>query len=138
MKPSPLFQRVLRNIEIMLRSNRIHGDLSAYNILYWDGKITLIDFPQAIAPQDNRNAYHIFERDLARVCEYFDHQGVRLHGARLNPCKLAADLWTSYGHRLAPDIHPRLLDGEDDNDRKYWQQMSAKTQQEPGLPEPSL
>ena len=121
-----LFQQVLRNIEILLRSNRIHGDLSAYNILYWDGKITLIDFPQAIAPQDNRNAYHIFERDLARVCEYFAHQGVRLHGMRPNPCKLATDLWTSYGYRLAPDIHPSLLDAEDDGDRKYWQNMSGK------------
>jgi RIO kinase 1 len=121
-----LFQRVLHNIEIMLRSNRIHGDLSAYNILYWDGKITLIDFPQAFAPQDNRNAYHIFERDLARVCEYFDHQGVRSHGARLNPCQLAADLWTSYGYRLAPDIHPSLLDAEDARDRRSWKQLSGK------------
>jgi RIO kinase 1 len=116
-----LFQRVLYNVEIMLRSNRIHGDLSAYNILYWDGKITLIDFPQAISPQENRNAYRIFERDLVRVCEYFASQGVHSR-----PRKLAADLWTSYGHRLAPDIHPRLLDAEDDGDRKYWQQMSGK------------
>jgi RIO kinase 1 len=116
-----LFQQVLRNVEIMLRSNRIHGDLSAYNILYWDGKITLIDFPQAITPQDNRNAYRIFERDLARVCEYFAHQGVRA-----NPCKLAADLWTSYGHRLAPDIHPSLLDAEDSRDRRYWKRISKK------------
>lgn len=116
-----LFQRTLHNIEIMLRSNRIHGDLSAYNILYWDGKITLIDFPQTITPQGNINAYRIFERDLVRVCEYFAHQGVRSH-----PRKLAADLWTSYGHRLAPDIHPRLLDGEDDADRRYWSKMTAR------------
>jgi RIO kinase 1 len=121
-----LFKRVLHNVEIMLRSNRIHGDLSAYNILYWDGKITLIDFPQAIAPQENRNAYRIFERDLVRVCEYFASQGVRPHGVQLNPRKLAADLWTSYGHHLAPDIHPGLLDAEDDGDRKYWQQISGK------------
>lgn len=121
-----LFQQVLRNVEIMLRSGQIHGDLSAYNILYWDEKITLIDFPQAITPLDNRNAYWIFERDLARVCEYFDHQGVRQHGRRLNPRRLAADLWTSYGYRLAPDIHPRLLDGEDDRDRQYWARMTNK------------
>jgi len=118
----PLFQRVLHNVEIMLRSDRIHGDLSAYNILYWDGKITLIDFPQAIAPQENRNAYRIFERDLVRVCEYFASQGVNAH-----PRKLAADLWTSYGHRLAPDIHPSLLDAEDSRDRRYWKQLSGKT-----------
>lgn len=116
-----LFQHVLRNIEIMLRHDRIHGDLSAYNILYWDGKVTLIDFPQAITPQGNSNAYRIFERDLERVCEYFASQGVHSH-----PRKLAADLWTSYGHRLAPDIHPRLLDGEDDDDRRYWAKMAGK------------
>jgi RIO kinase 1 len=122
-----LFQQVLRNIEIMLRSNRIHGDLSAYNILYWEGQITLIDFPQAIAPLENRNAYYIFERDMARICEYFAHQGVRLHGKRPNPCKLAAELWTAYGYHLAPDIHPSLLDVEDARDRQYWKQLSGKT-----------
>ena len=116
-----LFQQVLRNIEIMLRHDRIHGDLSAYNILYWDGKITLIDFPQAIAPEENQNAYRIFERDLGRVCEYFASQGVRAQ-----PRKLAADLWTAYGHRMAPEIHPRLLDGEDDADRRYWAKMANK------------
>jgi RIO kinase 1 len=113
-----LFQRVLRNVEIMLRQERIHGDLSAYNILYLDGRITLIDFPQAISPQENRNAYRIFERDLARVCEYFAHQGVRA-----DPRNLAADLWTSHGHRLAPDIHPGLLDAEDERDRNYWARL---------------
>ncbi len=32
-----LYQRTLRNIEIMLSRDIIHGDLSAFNILYWDG-----------------------------------------------------------------------------------------------------
>jgi RIO kinase 1 len=115
-----LFQRVLRNIEIMLRSERIHGDLSAYNILYWDGTITLIDFPQAISPQVNSNAFRIFTRDVTRVCEYFTHQGVRA-----NPRKLATDLWTSHGLRLTPEIHPGLLDAEDEKDRKYWKQVAG-------------
>ena len=46
MKPSRCSTRVLRNIELMLQNGMIHGDLSAYNILYWEGEITLIDFPQ--------------------------------------------------------------------------------------------
>lgn len=116
----PLFERVLRNVAIMLGQERIHGDLSAYNILYWDGEITLIDFPQTISPHTNRNAYHIFERDLARTCEYFSHQGVHA-----NPCKLAADLWTSYGYRLAPEVHPSLLNAEDEKDRKYWERIKT-------------
>ena len=62
-----LFERVIHNVEGMLDQWRIHADLSAYNILYWDGEITLIDFPQAIEPESNRNAFRIFERDVVRV-----------------------------------------------------------------------
>ena len=72
-----LFERVVHNLEIMLAQERIHGDLSAYNILYWDGEITLIDFPQAVSPSENRNAYAIFERDVTRVCEYFAARDVK-------------------------------------------------------------
>jgi len=113
-----LFERVVRNIEIMLTQERIHGDLSAYNILYWEGKITLIDFPQVISPHENRNAYRIFERDVTRVSEYFTRQGLMI-----KPHKLAAEIWTSHGYRLGPDVHPSLLDEESEADRAYWKQM---------------
>ncbi len=113
-----LLSRVVENVERMLAHNRIHADLSAYNILYWDGQITLIDFPQAIDPRVNSNAFRIFERDLVRVCEYFYRQG-----AQVEPHRLAADLWTSHGHRLAPDVHPALLDDQDDADRNYWRKL---------------
>jgi RIO kinase 1 len=114
----PIFERVLKNIEIMLSKERVHGDLSAYNILYWEGEITLIDFPQAINPYENRNAYRIFERDVTRICEYFTLQGVGV-----NPKALAADLWTAHRYRLTPDVHPRLLDDQDEADRAYWQHL---------------
>ena len=115
----PLFQRVMKNVEIMLAHNRIHGDLSAYNILYWEGEITLIDFPQAIEPEANHNAFRIFERDLVRVCEYFARQGVRS-----DPRRLAADLWTAYGHRITPEVHPAYLDADNDADRAFWGKAS--------------
>lgn len=72
----PLFAEALRNIEIMLQNGMIHGDLSAYNILYWDGAITLIDFPQVANARINSQAFKILQRDITRVCEYFDAQGV--------------------------------------------------------------
>ncbi len=110
-----LFQRVVRNLGILLANHRVHGDLSAYNILYWKGEITLIDFPQAIDPESNRSAYRVFARDVARICEYFIRQGVNCQ-----PTRLAADLWTSHGYKLQPEIHPRLLDEEDSRDRALW------------------
>ncbi len=72
-----LFKKVLRNIELMLQHNLIHGDLSAYNILYWDRDITLIDFPQVTHVHANRKAHFIFRRDVQRVCDYFGSQGVQ-------------------------------------------------------------
>lgn len=72
----PLFQEVVRNIELMLQHDMVHGDLSAYNMLYWEGKITLIDFPQVTNLHSNANARFILQRDILRVCEYFVAQGV--------------------------------------------------------------
>jgi RIO kinase 1 len=113
----PLFERVLHNIEIMLAHEMVHGDLSAYNILYWEGKINLIDFPQVVPARDNRNAYMLFERDVTRLCEYFIDQGLALQ-----PRRLAAELWTAHGFHLKPEVHPRLLDPEDPRDRKLWKE----------------
>ena len=90
-----LFDEVLRNVELMLEHGLIHGDLSGYNILYWEGAITLIDFPQVTSSASNRSAYAILQRDIARVCEYFAGQGLRRDATGI-----ASDLWQRYG---APD-----------------------------------
>lgn len=97
-----LFERVVRNLDILLSHDRIHGDLSAYNILYWNGDITLIDFPQVVSPKANRNAFKIFSRDVVRVCEYFTRQGMKI-----NSSKLVDDLWNSRGF---PSFEPDELE----------------------------
>lgn len=66
-----LFEQTLENIRLMLALGWVHGDLSAYNILYWQGKLTLIDFPQMVNAFKNPHAYDIFVRDVERVCDYF-------------------------------------------------------------------
>jgi RIO kinase 1 len=93
----PLCDEVLRNVELMLAHGMIHGDLSAYNILYWEGKITLIDFPQVTMSESNHNAYRIFARDVRRVCEYFAAQGVQRDADAIT-----RQLWSRYV-RTAPD-----------------------------------
>lgn len=116
-----LFKRLLKNIDIMLSLDYVHGDLSAYNILYWQGEMTLIDFPQAISPHENRSAFQIFSRDVKRICSYFTAQGVDS-----NPRQLAAELWTAHNLRLGPDVNPALLDEEDEGDRRYWQKFGNR------------
>ena len=116
----PLFDRVVRNIDLLLGKERIHGDLSGYNILYWDGDITLIDFPQVVHPSLNPSAWEIFLRDVTRVCQYFASQGLK-H----SPRRLAADLWTSHGHKVVQEVDPSLLDADDPKDRKLWEKQKS-------------
>ncbi len=92
-----LFAEVLRNIELMLTQGMVHGDLSAYNILYWEGAITLIDFPQVTHIASNPHAQTILVRDVTRVCEYFIGQGVRAR-----PQQIAAELWERFA-TIDPD-----------------------------------
>jgi RIO kinase 1 len=66
-----LFASVLRNVELLLRLGWVHGDLSAYNILYQPDRITLIDFPQVVSVRGNPEAPVLLQRDIARICQYF-------------------------------------------------------------------
>lgn len=86
-----LFEFLMQNIEMMLANGRVHGDLSAHNILYWQGEVKIIDFPQAIDPIINADSYEIFARDVLRVCQYFARFGVQS-----NPVAIARDMWRSY------------------------------------------
>jgi len=92
-----LFNEVVRNMGVMLAQGLIHGDLSAYNILYWDHAITIIDFPQVTYAKSNRHAYDILRRDVTRVCEYFAAQSVRC-----SPAAITNELWDRYA-ALDPD-----------------------------------
>jgi RIO kinase 1 len=87
----PLFAQLLHNIELFLAHDRIHGDLSAYNILYWRGAVTIIDFAQAVDPRYSDAIYPLLERDVERVCRYFAPYGIAA-----DPAAIASDMWTRY------------------------------------------
>lgn len=85
------FDRLMHDIATWLRHDRVHGDLSAYNILYWEDELITIDFPQAVDPRSNPNALALLERDIANVCTHF-----RKYGIRADPTAIAGDLWMRY------------------------------------------
>jgi RIO kinase 1 len=88
-----LFDIVLKNVELMLEHHLVHADLSAYNILYQQGEITIIDLPQVVDSEGNRNAPAILARDIQRVCDYFGSQGVQCEAELI-----FRDLWKRYMH----------------------------------------
>jgi RIO kinase 1 len=114
-KARMMFDRIIFNVEILLANGRVHADLSAYNVLYWEGDIVLIDFPQAISPHENKSAFIIFERDMRRICEYFIGQGLNI-----NYQELAQKLWQTYEYRQIPEFSLDNFDEESEADREYW------------------
>lgn len=90
----PLFDRLLEDIELSLANHRVHGDLSEYNILYWQGDVIVIDFAQAVDPLYDE-VFPLFARDIERVCHYFERYGVATDAEHI-----AGELWTRYmgGH----------------------------------------
>jgi RIO kinase 1 len=71
-----LFDLLIENIHLMLSHNIIHADLSAFNVLYWNGDVRIIDFPQVVDPFRNPNGFAILERDVRRVCQYFSSYNI--------------------------------------------------------------
>jgi RIO kinase 1 len=86
-----LFTRLLWNIERMLAENCIHGDLSAFNILYHRGRVVIIDLPQCIDPRFSTRAREVLERDVANVARYFARFDIKFDSQRHT-----ASLWRRF------------------------------------------
>jgi RIO kinase 1 len=55
----------------------VHGDYSAFNILWHNEEAVVIDFPQVIEFRNNVNAKAFLERDVRSLCKSFMKQGVK-------------------------------------------------------------
>jgi len=86
-----LFDRLMWNVELFLAHNLVHADLSPYNILYWEGRASIIDFPQAVDARTNRNSRDLLGRDVENLCRHFGR-----HGVRTDPGKASQDLWNRF------------------------------------------
>jgi RIO kinase 1 len=72
------FRQAVENLKLIVGSGRVHGDYSAFNILWHEEKAVVIDFPQVIEFRNNRNANAFLERDVHSLCRSFSRQGVRV------------------------------------------------------------
>jgi len=84
-------RQIIDNVSLWLANDLIHGDLSPYNLLYWENRIVAIDFPQAVDARVNPAARSLLHRDLENVCGHFSKYGIRADAARI-----ANALWANY------------------------------------------
>jgi RIO kinase 1 len=96
-----LFDQTMREVERMLFHNVVHGDLSAFNLLVWEGRVRVIDLPQAVDPRFNPNVWDLLERDLRNIGTWFAR-----HGIETDAAAAAADL--RVGFEFAELVPPDL------------------------------
>ncbi len=82
------YERLLDDLAIMLDCGLVHGDLSAFNILFHQGRPRIIDLPQAVEVDEAVDGWTLFHRDLVNLSGYFERQGLDL-----DPTADAIDLW---------------------------------------------
>lgn len=69
------FQQAVDNMVLMLQAGRVHGDYSAYNLLWWKEQVIVIDFPQMVEWSHNRHAQDLLKRDVESLCLSFQRLG---------------------------------------------------------------
>ena len=70
-----LFKSVLEQMKKMNMAGIVHGDLSEYNMLYWEGNPWIIDLSQGVL-LSHPDAHEFLERDVKNVCSFFRKLGV--------------------------------------------------------------
>jgi len=72
------WSQLLDSLRRMARGGIVHADLSVYNMLWWEGRLVLIDFPQAVDAAENAEAADLLHRDLVNVGTWFGRRGVEV------------------------------------------------------------
>jgi RIO kinase 1 len=69
------WEQLLANLSALTAAGLVHADLSAYNLLWWEGRLVVIDLPQAVEFTTNTDAYDLLHRDVANVGDWFNRHG---------------------------------------------------------------
>jgi RIO kinase 1 len=67
--------QIVDGLHTMVRAGFVHGDLSAYNLLWWQAEIWFIDLPQAIDLAANPQGLNYLHRDVVNVTEWINRRG---------------------------------------------------------------
>ena len=86
-----VFTSLMDQIALWLSCERIHGDLSPFNILWWKEREVVIDFPQAVNPYENPDSLLLMERDIRNLVTFFAPYGVAA-----DPERISRDLWARF------------------------------------------
>jgi RIO kinase 1 len=70
--------QLAENVRSLTAAGLVHADLSAYNLLWWEDRLVIIDLPQAVEFTTNADAFELLHRDIANVADWFGRRGVAI------------------------------------------------------------
>jgi len=77
------FRQAVQNLKQIVRSGRVHGDYSTFNLLWHNQRAVVIDFPQVMEVRHNPNALAFLARDVRSLCKSFRKQGIDADEAQI-------------------------------------------------------
>ena len=92
------FEQLLAGLREITAAGIAHGDLSAYNLLWWEQRLWFIDFPQSIDIAANLQGIDFLHRDVLNVCEWFQRRASTSTPRRCSPtCSASSDVGVTTG-----------------------------------------
>jgi len=76
--PKKFFDEIVEGMVRFLDYGFVHGDLSGFNILNFDGSPVFIDFSQSMSMRAP-NARELLESDVRNVCNFFSKKGLKVN-----------------------------------------------------------
>lgn len=77
---SDAWSQLRESVRGVVEAGYVHADLSAYNALWWDERVWLIDFPQAVDLVQSPHGFDLLHRDALNVATWFASKGVDADG----------------------------------------------------------
>ncbi len=70
------YSQLLEELALLTQAGIVHADLSPFNVLWWQGRMWLIDFPQAVDLVTNPHGFDLLHHDVTTMCAWFERRGV--------------------------------------------------------------
>lgn len=70
------FAQLCDELRALTRAGLVHADLSPYNVLWWQERLWIIDFPQAVDLLRNPHGFDLLHHDVTTMCTWFARYGV--------------------------------------------------------------
>ena len=71
-----VWDELVDELAVLVSVDRVHGDLSAFNVLWWRERAVLIDFSQTVDIVTHPAAKELLVRDITTLGRYFSRRGV--------------------------------------------------------------